>query len=664
MERAAVYSGFFYRLVGAEIREEKHMHQKGINKAHRAFKGTFAGSTPHYSITYDPSIVNGLALATSVLGSCESDYTALSQMFGGIDVMILPIPLVVGNGPADAANSGGNIVVLAGDGSDPALLNFLNVAELAELFEYAIANGWDPGGSNGEGISRVLAAWRYPTEINTSQASFSVASTWLEARFPQSQDFVSINGTDGRDGDLIAAGCAVLFINYLRWQLGFQLNSIVLAGGATLDACFSALTNQGRDSAFAVFEALISRHYSRGTSWSLIDDNPFPLPDGRLLQELKLDVYKGLWAISEWSPSIDIGRNARTYDKASNKWESTDFGVLTGNPALILWSGHISVFGVSAKNEVLHIFGESPQMAWEWSVISDAQQSPFYGGVAAFRTGSDFFLYVRNSAGFLFELATTTPEIHHWTGTPLYSSLNGQGGTIGGDPEVLGSPDNLYVIARSQDPTTANNLVIYSKQISTGAWSFADITTMSNGTKIAGNTSSIFLTAGNEIRVYSRGEQYNIVEARIPSGAAGGAPIFSDISTGLISGGAFGTPNVVTDMAQNNIFVFFLQDDQSLVVLTTSVATNTWRSVNLSWPFSIATDPTAICIAVPGLNSSEKLFVYAGASASSGVVEFSGDTTLVNWADTAILVDDTPVTGRPIPVETRPGVLELFVTST
>jgi len=158
-------------------------------------------------------------------------------------------------------------------GTDGALVSSLVVAEADEVFMTNQAAGWDCGASNGEGLSRVLAAELYPAEQSPpgSGISFTTAAAWLNSDRP---DFVT--KTDPTDQNPISTGCATLFINYLRHQLNYSLNQIVQAGGAMLAETYTMLT--GRSDAFAAFSALLAGAFPPGQQANLTNDNPFPLP--------------------------------------------------------------------------------------------------------------------------------------------------------------------------------------------------------------------------------------------------------------------------------------------------------------------------------------------------------------------------------------------------
>ena len=237
---------------------------------------TNGGSTTHFDVYYDNSLgANGKTLAAAVLATCEADYDSLQNWFGGITPGGLPftVNIVPGNGGASHAScSATTLTCDAFSGTDSDLVRMLVVAEEDEVFMANQGKGWDCGASNGEGLSRILAAEIYPAELN----GFASAATWLST--DPRPDFVS--KVDPTDTNYISIGCSVLFINYLRFQLGFSLGEIVQAGGATLEDTYEKLT--GKTGGFAPFAALLQRHFPVGTAITLDNDNPFPLYDGSL----------------------------------------------------------------------------------------------------------------------------------------------------------------------------------------------------------------------------------------------------------------------------------------------------------------------------------------------------------------------------------------------
>jgi hypothetical protein len=231
---------------------------------------TRAGRTTHFDVYYDRSLGgNGTTLASDVLATAESDYDALKGWFAIGDPARLPFVVNIIPGSSGASHATCSSTTLNCDafsGTDGDLVRMLVVAEADEVFMADQAKGWDCGASNGEGLSRVLAAERYPGSLN----GFASASAWLNGGRP---DFVS--QTDPTDQNYVSIGCATLFINYLRHQLDYDLAAIVEAGGSTLEATYKTLT--GGQGGFAAFAALLERHFPTGHPVDLADDNPFPL---------------------------------------------------------------------------------------------------------------------------------------------------------------------------------------------------------------------------------------------------------------------------------------------------------------------------------------------------------------------------------------------------
>src|SRR5262249_23088500 len=144
-------------------------------------------------------------------------------------------------------------------GTDGALERSLVVAEEDEVFMATQNAGWDCGASNGEALSRVLAAEIYPNELTPpgTGETFATGPSWLQSNRPN-----WVDQTEATDGDPVATGCGTLFINWLRFQLGFTLGQIITAGGATLERTYQALS--GRSDGWADFIALVNSHFDAG----------------------------------------------------------------------------------------------------------------------------------------------------------------------------------------------------------------------------------------------------------------------------------------------------------------------------------------------------------------------------------------------------------------
>ena len=69
----------------------------------------------------------------------------------------------------------------------------------------------------------------------------------------------------------LGLGCAVLFLNWMRFQLGYSWTQIIAAGDSTLAKTYQNLT--GQTDGYALFMALMDRTYPRGTPSGLTTDN-------------------------------------------------------------------------------------------------------------------------------------------------------------------------------------------------------------------------------------------------------------------------------------------------------------------------------------------------------------------------------------------------------
>jgi hypothetical protein len=232
-------------------------------------RANLQGQTAHFAVYVDPGLgADGVQDAKVVLAHCEDDYATVSGYFGGIAAG--PFNVVLFSNPGGAYHFGCAATDLYCDArtspADGELSEFLNVAEFVEVFEALQSGGWDCGKSNGEGLSRVLATDVYPAKLD----GFATASTWLDSG---RQNFV--DHTFNGDTNAAANGCSVLFLNWMRFQLGFSWQQIVGAAAPTLGQTYAQIT--GRHDGFAQFESAIDARFPRGQASGLTTDNPFPI---------------------------------------------------------------------------------------------------------------------------------------------------------------------------------------------------------------------------------------------------------------------------------------------------------------------------------------------------------------------------------------------------
>jgi len=238
------------------------------------------GQTDHFVVYYDPSLgAAGTSCADGLLATSESDYSQLWTWFGGIDAGTLPVNIILaaldpsGQGAGGAYHYGCSAVDLYCDvETEPSLdidySRMLMVAELVEVFEATQGVGWDCGGSNGEGLSRVLATALYPAELD----GYATAAAWLDT--PDRPDWVDQN--ESTDQDSVSTGCAVLFLNYLHTQLQYGWDQIVQAGAPTLAQTYTNLT--GNADGWTPFRQQLDANFPLGVPSGLTTDNPYPLP--------------------------------------------------------------------------------------------------------------------------------------------------------------------------------------------------------------------------------------------------------------------------------------------------------------------------------------------------------------------------------------------------
>jgi hypothetical protein len=242
------------------------------------------GTTDHFTVSYDPQLGEaGITLADAILAACEADYSTLRGYFGGITPPGLPFNILITSGQTGASHSTCADVNLSVGGRSAAgvsagFILSLVIAEEDEVFEAASGLGWDCGASHGEGLSRVLANDMYR---GVEPPNFMSAPVWLDQTSPDfgyRPDFITrtLPFEEGGDRDYWAIGCSVLFLNWLRFQLGYSWNQIIAAGAATLDSVYQKLTV--RTDALQRFQSHIEANYPSGTPSGLATDQPFPLP--------------------------------------------------------------------------------------------------------------------------------------------------------------------------------------------------------------------------------------------------------------------------------------------------------------------------------------------------------------------------------------------------
>jgi len=226
-----------------------------------------SGQTANF-VVFTDGTPSGDAAAQAMLNSCEADYAATQQWFGGLTPPNLPFYVYAdpnAGGAYHMSCAGTDVHVV----SDATLAPGFLTAEIVEVFEAAINNGWDCAFTNGESLSRVLAFDRHPeiaSEFNQTEQD------WWASGHPD-----HVNDNSAGDTDQIAAGCGDLFLYYLHSQLTFGWRAICSAGGQTLGTCYQSLTGYDPQQGFSDFIAALSTIDQSGTLALPASGNPFPL---------------------------------------------------------------------------------------------------------------------------------------------------------------------------------------------------------------------------------------------------------------------------------------------------------------------------------------------------------------------------------------------------
>jgi hypothetical protein len=255
----------------------------------------------NFVVTFDDGDSAAEARAKAVAGSCETDLKWLEAIFkcqfGSNNYATIVDVMPPGTG--GASNEGWDPDRSSHIWMDPTfdptpaptnveyirdeLARFLFVAEMAEILMDFTGYGWDRGGSNGEALSIVLATELHPDGYYLSRQGPRVQN-WLN-RFP-TEDWVTNtkpadheHPEDSGDQDFVAFGCGIAYINFLRYQLGKSLSSIVCQPDCTtLAQTFDALTGEGAGWAFVGFERMVRTVFPHGGRDDM-RDNFFPLLD-------------------------------------------------------------------------------------------------------------------------------------------------------------------------------------------------------------------------------------------------------------------------------------------------------------------------------------------------------------------------------------------------
>jgi hypothetical protein len=280
---------------------------------------TFGGSTAHYTVCYDDTLPNGAALAATVIANGEQDFATLEAIWTGFPApQSIQVSIISGGGGGVHFDST-EVWLYANANTDGLGIPGLLMAEVAEMFmseqEAVLGKGFNPSHSHGEGLSRVMGVQNYPAIAGR----FSTGSEWLNSIGPTRPDWVT--NTEPTDQDYVSIGCAALFLNYLRHQLGFTWQQIIAAADNTLAL---VATNLGVHNAYNDFYAVLARHYPVGKpasnlprdSEGFVIDDVFPLSCLYMRHNLTDDGTSHSGALSE-SPDIIVKNGPVTNPQAA-----------------------------------------------------------------------------------------------------------------------------------------------------------------------------------------------------------------------------------------------------------------------------------------------------------------------------------------------------------
>jgi len=204
---------------------------------------TFRGASNFFKVYYDDTFgaSTGGFLADGVLARCDTDYEQVHWIFGPVTPP-LPMTCIIFTGPGGYHYGClGTVLYVTGltlgppNVPDVATALAVLVAEEVEVFSAAQGVGWNCFDTNGEGLSLVLAEELYPGTLDDART----ADKWMDSSRP---DYVTNNV--GNDSDPLSNGCAVVFLYYLHYILGYEWATIVQAGGSTLEQAYQNLTGQ------------------------------------------------------------------------------------------------------------------------------------------------------------------------------------------------------------------------------------------------------------------------------------------------------------------------------------------------------------------------------------------------------------------------------------
>lgn len=204
--------------------------------------------------------------AQAIAQAIENDNQQLAKMFG-VQPDRLSFTICVEQDVGGAYHCGCQNTTFFVD-ADSKLAPSFNAAEMVEVYEAILNNGWDCGRTNGEALSRALAVALHP-ELAPDMRE-TIIDWWNNG----AEDYISTNDEDDRNND--ANGGGLLFLYYLHFGREKDWAQIVQAGGNTLGATYAALTGEPENTAFPSLMQSLQRFISNQQQLELPPDgNPW-----------------------------------------------------------------------------------------------------------------------------------------------------------------------------------------------------------------------------------------------------------------------------------------------------------------------------------------------------------------------------------------------------
>ena len=234
-----------------------------------------AGKTANFQFLYQTSLgTTGSAIAGGLKAQCEQSLNTIKGWFG-VTPPNLPFKVFIESGINGAKHNGCAdteiyVGAITGTAAASNVYSLLLAAEVVEVHEAAVGLDWNCGYSNGEALSRVLAADIFPGAQTLSMMS---APVWLYNNAPDGTLRRNwIDHTEVTDANNFAIGCSVLFLNWLRFGLGHSWSSIIHNGDVTLGGLYQKLI--GQNNGWQQFKALVDTRFSPNKP-HVKSDNPF-----------------------------------------------------------------------------------------------------------------------------------------------------------------------------------------------------------------------------------------------------------------------------------------------------------------------------------------------------------------------------------------------------